>query len=150
MGRFYLNLSSKDSKSARPGNTFSNFMVELPRKYHFETVQSVFALTDISIVGLADDNNSLLPEPLAVLCDISNDSYIGEGFLPILRTLPSATDLSASLFQSYYIAVNTSGCSKIRIYLKKLRTEGFKSPKVERSRHHAKMYTSFPVAQSSK
>ena len=71
MSGFYLYLSSKDSKSARPSNTFSDFTMELPREYHFETIQWVFALTDISIVGLADDNNSLLPEPLTVLCDIA-------------------------------------------------------------------------------
>ena len=84
-------------------------------------------MTDISVVGLEEgtkgltfdsDGLSSLPESVLVLSDVASSSYIYNGYEPILRILPAGSELSTSLFQSYYISLNSSRFNRIRIYLR--------------------------------
>ena len=119
MTGFYLYLNSSDSKTVRPNNTFHDFTIELPHERFFNLGQWTVALTEITLTGHKRGNRrNSLPEALVVLTDIAQDSYIREALAPVLRTIPSETDLNASLFQSYYVGVNALRFDKIRIFLK--------------------------------
>ena len=75
---FYF-LSSSDSLSYHPDNKCYSFIIELPERIILEGNWAI---------GLCDFfNSSCLTETLFVLCDICDNSYIGDCLKPILRIL---------------------------------------------------------------
>ena len=120
MSGFYLFLSSADCKKVFADNRFDNFRVQFEPeiKLACECRQEwSFALTEISIITPAK-SHSLPPETCTVLCDLAEGSYMRETYNPILRRIDTDAEASGSLFQTYYIGVNSTQFNCIRIYLK--------------------------------
>ena len=115
MNDFFIFLSSEDGKKLNPSNSASDFTVTLPNAIELENSENIrwsVALSDISISGIQS-----LPHTVNVMCDIIISSIIRDNYRPILRSFPSRTLTSASLFLPYYIPLNCSRIERVRIYL---------------------------------
>lgn len=116
-------LSSNDCKDVFADNRFDDFRIQFEPEIKLPCEcreEWSFALTEISI-ETADENEqlqSLLPETCTVLCDLAQGSYMRETHAPILRRIDADTETSGSLFQTYYIGVNSTQFNCIRVYLK--------------------------------
>ncbi len=123
MAGFYIYVSSKDSATLFLNNRLDNFVIEFEKEVVLTSGSASrlsVALTEISIKPRGSmRTRTVLPESCVVLCDICDVSYIKGTRLPVLRVLPSQFDeLSGSLFQPYYIEVNTTSFKRIHFQLK--------------------------------
>ena len=115
MDNFYIFLSSSDSKQINSTNKPHDFTVVLPQSISFnreEGTEWTVALADIAITNQGD-----LTKTILVFCDIVSPSLIRGSYNPVLRSFPSQTLKSTSLFLPYYLPVNSSLIERIRIYL---------------------------------
>ena len=127
MAGFYIYVSSKDSSTLFPKNRMDNFVIELDREIVLALNSSPrlsekfgVALTEINIKPTGSmRTRTALPESCVVLCVICETSYIKGTRLPVLRVLPShLEEISGSLFQPYYIEVNTPSFKRLHFQLK--------------------------------
>lgn len=115
-------LSSADCKDVFADNRFDDFTIQFEPEIKLgceSRGEWSFALTEISIDTNDDDEKqSLLPETCTVLCDLAEGSYMREAHVPILRRIDADSETSGSLFQTYYIGLNSTHFNRIRIFLK--------------------------------
>ena len=116
---FYVFISSQDCKHFKD-NTFSNFLIEFPKYLNLSDSNPSnpspwqFAVTDLSIKNWA---GSKLQQPIVLLCDLADHSYINGKEAGVLRTFPSAEESYASLYIPLYVRVNKTYFNKLRIKL---------------------------------
>ena len=121
---FYMYLSSNDSQTLFAENRFYDFVVELPREYHFGNGRDwCFALIDLYVTRVQEsargrfETDVKLDKTLAVLCDLASSSYIANQEAPVLRLLPAKDEEGSSLYMPHYICVTKSSVNRIRIRL---------------------------------
>ena len=127
-GHFYLHLSSEDSSSTSYAeHKFTDFTTSLPKELYFKQQNSwTAALVDISLSNYTSNNTGSarpiiikdLPQGVTVLCDVVANSYFKSGLYPVLRIIGRETSVAGSMQQTFYIPLNTSKISRVRIYLK--------------------------------
>lgn len=120
-----MHLSSDDSTSLYPHNTYDDFMVEFDRVIELEpscgfgfTQTWKFALTEISLETVNGKDRRSLPESVVVLTDLCATSYIEATEAPVLRTVGAKGELGVGLGQIYYISTNKRSFNKIRLQIK--------------------------------
>ena len=121
---FYVFLSSSDSLDVYPGNTYDNFIVELDKEVRLEehtglafSQRWTVALTELTLSPISDDQQDL-PESIVVGSDLAEPSYINGTGYALLRTLAATKEITASLYQPYYMGVSKLHFRRIRITLK--------------------------------
>ena len=99
----YLFLNSEDSKDFHT-NTNTEFTIELP-----DAIEGKFvcALSEIKFENTP-------AEDLCVYCDIIEDSYINNSFLPLLRIVTEST----KFHNLYYFRVKQARIPRIKISIK--------------------------------
>ena len=114
----YFFLSSSDSLLFHPDNNSYNFIIELPERIHLEGEW---------VIGLCDFyHSSNLIETIFVLCDICDNSYIGDSLKPILRIIyPNNNQIYFNYKEIYYVKVKNYCLNRLKVYI---RDEHFKIP----------------------
>ena len=125
---YYLFLSPTDSSGLFPNNTLNDFTVQLPR------MMTLNGLWTCGLVDLTFNNSeSEGSEVIFIACDICQESYLQNSYLPILRriTTPSTSQgrYDISFSNPYYIPVSRDNVESIRVYIRNenLDTYSFKS-----------------------
>ena len=95
----YFFLGSSDSLSFHPDNNSYNFIIELLERIQLEGEW---------VIGLCDFyHSSNLIETILVLCDICDNSYIGDSLKPILRMIyPNNNQIYFNYKEIYYVKVS--------------------------------------------
>ena len=75
------------------------------------------ALTELTLSPISDDQEAL-PESVIVGCDLAEPSYINGTGNSLLHTLAAAKEITASLYQPYYMDVSKLHFRQIQITLK--------------------------------
>ena len=125
MSGFYLFVSSNDSVQYHKDNNYHDFIVELDREYDLRSAQTFrnrsqwcVALVEISLENMQNNISPRIKDDVLVLCDLIRPSYIKSTERRILRPISSnSSGRIASLFQPYYIELDTLTFSNIRITL---------------------------------
>ncbi len=99
----YLFLNSEDSKDFH-SNKNTEFIIELP-----DALEGKFtcALTEIKF-------ENTTTEDLYIYCDIIEDSYVNNSFLPLLRIVTESTKFHTL----YYLKVKQSRIPRIKVSIK--------------------------------
>ena len=123
---FYVYLKSTDSETIYPKSTYYDFIVQLPAYIDLPDSCSFgwkqnwhIGITDISLVTENQRFITSLPTSCVILCNLLTESYLRGRFAPVLRILPSGTEVSASVGSVYYKQVHSTAHSfnEIRIQI---------------------------------
>ena len=125
MTGFYLFISSDDSNSIHQNNKYHDFIVELGRQYDLNEASYLrsrnrwsVALVEIKLEDLAGFESPALPGEVLILCDLVSTSYIKNTERRVLRLLGlTGSGQLASTYQPYYIALNRTTFSNLKIQL---------------------------------
>jgi hypothetical protein len=111
---FHLFLSSLDSEALHPGNTPSDFTVELPQSIQLAGVWEC-ALLDFQLSGATSPS-----DPFCLCSDICEESYVGDNQLPIFRRI-SLKGKKKDLFMQFnplqYVTVKRDQFKRIRVFI---------------------------------
>lgn len=122
MSGFYLFLSSTDTAYLHSSNTFYNFVVELGRTYDLTECDAWGSYWSVALVDIALESGGVthpFPQDFVVICDLVLPSYTYGAEACLLRAIESSANThSASLHQTYYIAVKQPRFSKLKIELR--------------------------------
>ncbi len=114
---YYLHLSSEDSKERHPGNSATDFTVEIPKRFNLNGAWEC-SLTEI------DFPNDIEANTLYVCCDLVEDSYVGNAFYPILRSVSNKTKtkrpriISLQFQEPYYLRVNKDTLQRVGVSIR--------------------------------
>ena len=125
MSGFYLFVSSRDSVEFHKNNCYHDFRVELGREYDLSRRQIVrshtewsMALVEIDLINLVDNSSPRIKDDVLAVCDLISPSFIRGTERCVLRPIPLANSGHfASLYQPYYITLNTNSFSSVHITL---------------------------------
>ena len=107
----YLFLSSRDSLNQYPNNIWYDFTTDFPGELEVDESWEC-ALVDIHCIPLIE-------REFVVFADIVKQSYIKDTSASVLRAVYN----SGSAFSNpYYISVNRSNISQVRVYIRDLET----------------------------
>lgn len=121
----FLFITSEDSKDQHPGNTASDFTIELPRPLNLDGNWAC------SIREVQFPNN--LDTPVAYICaDLCQESLTCDTYYPVLRVVPTSPSKSVTTLTfttPYYITVKQDKLQRFRIFIRgvQLRPAKFKS-----------------------
>ena len=123
--QFYVYISSADSTDYFPDNEPSKFTVKLPETLRLRGKWQL-ALCEIQYPSIQKKKKK--PEQLLILCDLCQDSIVGEKRLPVLRRMRYEEPGNTSFGIFYYVSLKTQEADRITVYIK---TEKGEEPSFE-------------------
>ena len=110
--QFYVYISSSDSTNYFPDNQPSKFTVKLPETLRLHEKWQL-ALCEIQYPSIQNK-----PDQLLILCDLCQDSIVGDKRLPILRRMTFEDPGYRSFGVFYYVNLKAHEVDRITVYLK--------------------------------
>lgn len=128
MTEFFMFVASDDNNTISSTNTYADFTLLLPKAIdlpsvneHNEKLKWTVALSDINTNGFTEQEGDWSDIDVVILTDIIQESYIANGYLPVLRCFPQKTLLGTSLALPYYMKLISNRIESIRIQLMSMR-----------------------------
>ena len=114
MEQHYLFLSSEDSNMIYPGNTGSEFIVQLPETLILE------GLWYCSLKEFVIPNKQRKGQELNICSDFCEDSFVSGKRVGVLRRIYTTVGgvIAETFNQPYYIKVNSSHLNRLSFHIK--------------------------------